>query len=254
MLNIAVKDLADAGVHFGHQTGRWNPKMRKFIFGPHNGIHIIDLDKTLARLESACQFLYEAAIHQKPVLFICTKKQGQEIIRESAQRCNMPYVVERWVGGTLTNLSTIRRSVARYHEIEAMEKDGRMAALPKKEITSLRRELGHLNRNLHGILKMEKLPAALFVVDINREAIAVAEARRLNIPIVGIVDTNTDPDRVDYPIPSNDDAIRAIKLITEIVSSAILQAQNELAQRAPVPAPAAEVATPLEPVAVAAMA
>lgn len=239
MLNITVKDLAEAGVHFGHQTGRWNPKMQRFIFGAHNGIHIIDLEKTLAALESACQFLYETALRQQQVLFVCTKKQGQESIREAALRCSMPCVVERWVGGTLTNLRTVRRSVARLREIEAMEADGRMNLLPKKEITRLRRELAHLRRNLHGILAMDKLPGAVYVVDINRESIAVNEARRLGVPIVAITDTNTDPDRVNYPIPANDDAIRAVKLITDILTSAITQAQSELAAQLSPQAPAA---------------
>ncbi len=236
MLEIAVKDLADAGVHFGHQTGRWNPKMRRYIFGAHNGIYIIDLEKTVAQLDLACQFLYETAQRQQQVLFVGTKKQAQETIREAAQRCRMPYVTERWVGGTLTNLTTIRRSVARWNELIQLETSGAINAMPKKEITQLRREALRLKRNLDGIQEMQKNPGALFVVDINREAIAIAEARRLRIPIVAITDTNTDPDLVDYPIPSNDDAIRAIKLITDIVASAVAQAQTELAPAIPAPA------------------
>ncbi len=226
-LTVNVQDLLDAGMHFGHQTKRWNPKMKRYIFGAHNGIYIIDLEKTLPLLLRAQQFIYDTIIRGRPVLLVATKRQAQEPVKEVAARFKQPCVVTRWLGGTLTNNQTIRRSVARMRELEKMETDGTMNSLPKKEVSRLRRELQKMQYNLSGIADMEKLPGAMFVLDINREANAVAEASRLKIPVVAVVDTNCDPDAIDYPIPGNDDSQRAIKLIVDIVGQTIEQAQAE---------------------------
>jgi small subunit ribosomal protein S2 len=203
----------EAGVHFGHQTERWNPKMRSFIFEARNGVHVIDVTQTKKKIDGALEFLRHLLLNGGEILFVGTKKQAKEVVREVAEKCHMHCVTERWLGGTLTNLTTIRKSVNRLREIERMEKEGIFAKLGKKEIASLRREAARLHKNLDGVLTMTKLPNALFVIDITQEKIAVAEARRLKIPIVALVDTNADPDQVTHMIPSNDDGIRAIRTL-----------------------------------------
>ena len=223
---VGVQDLLDAGLHFGHQTKRWNPKMKRYIHGAKNGIYIIDLNKTLSQLELAQTFLNDVVLRGEKVLFVGTKKQAREIIKTTAEDTNQPYVIHRWLGGMLTNNKTIRSSVARMQELQKMEKDGTMEKLLKKEVSVLRRELTKLERNLSGIASMEKKPGALFVVDLNREKLAIAEAHRLNIPIVAIVDTNTDPDEVNYPIPGNDDSLRSIGLIAEVLGETITKAHE----------------------------
>ena len=225
--NVAVQDLLDAGLHFGHQTKRWNPKMKKYIFGARNGIYILDLEKTLESLKVALNFVYDTVARGRSILFVGTKKQAHEAILGMADRTKQPYIVNRWLGGTLTNNVTIRKSVARMREIEKMETDGTMAKLPKKEVARLRHELERFQFNLSGIAAMEQMPGAIFIVDTVREAIAVAEATRLNIPVIALVDTNSDPDLVDYPIPGNDDALRSIDLICKLAGEAIEQAQAE---------------------------
>jgi small subunit ribosomal protein S2 len=228
VLNIGVKELLEAGVHFGHQTRRWNPKMKQFIFDARNGIYIIDLSKTLAQLEAAAEFLTKTVSKGGQVLFVGTKKQAQEAVREAAKTSGQPYVTERWLGGTLTNLKTVKRSLNRLKEIEKMETEGTlMANYVKQEQSALRREAARLFKNLDGIRSMDNLPEALFVVDVKREHNAVAEARRLKIPIVAVVDTNCDPDLVDYPIPGNDDAIRSVRLILGVITQSITQARAE---------------------------
>jgi small subunit ribosomal protein S2 len=257
VINIGIKELLEAGVHFGHQTRRWNPAMKPFIFDARNGIHIIDLSKTLAQLEAACTFLRGAAADGGQILFVGTKKQAQEAVKEAALSCGQPYVTQRWLGGTLTNMKTLRRSLARLKEIEKMEADGTINQYVKQEQSVLRREMARLLKNLEGIRTMDKLPAALFIVDIKREKNAVAEGRRLKIPIVAIVDTNCDPDLVDYPIAGNDDAIRSVRLILTAVVQAISKAKAEYEAKygrnkpAETPAPA-PVAAPAEPAAAAA--
>ncbi len=225
--DVSIQDLLEAGLHFGHRTKRWNPKMRKYLFGQRNGIYIIDLEETLAGLQQARQFIYDTVARGRQILFVGTKKQAQESLKAIAVQNKQPYVVNRWLGGTLTNNETIRKSIGRMREIEQMEKDGSINARPKKEIAQLRHELQKLQYNLCGIADMNGNPGALFVVDINCEAIAVAEANRLNIPVIALVDANVDPDPVDYPIPANDDAIRGIKLIAELVGLTIQQASAE---------------------------
>jgi small subunit ribosomal protein S2 len=216
-----VKRLLEAGVHFGHRTDRWNPKMKEFIFGPRNGIYILDLSRTAEQIRKAADFLRNAASQGGKVLFVGTKKPAQEVVKELAVRTGSLYVNGRWLGGTLTNLATIRRSVARLKSIEEKEKSGAMDLMPKKEAATLRREKVKLGRNLAGILDMDRNPAALVIVDITREDIAVREARRLNIPVVALADTNADPDHADIPIPCNDDAIRSIRAILEPLAEAI---------------------------------
>ena len=225
--DLSVRDLLDAGVHFGHQTKRWNPKMKSYIFDKRNGIHVIDLSKGLLALKASAEFLYELALSGKNVLFVGTKKQAQDNVRETAERSKQFHVTNRWLGGTLTNSSTIRKSVRRMRDIQQMEKDGTLGSMHKKEAASLRRELEKLQRGLSGIAGMSELPGAMVVIDINREAIAVAEARRLNVPVIAIVDTNCDPELVDYPIPGNDDAIRAIKLVCDVLGDAVQRANAE---------------------------
>ncbi len=210
---ISMKQLLEAGVHFGHQTRRWNPKMAKYIFTERNGIYIIDLQKTVKKVDEAYNFIRETAQNGGSILFVGTKKQAQEAMREEAVRCNQYYINERWLGGMMTNFKTIQKRVARLRQLEKMEEDGTFDVLPKKEVLGLRHEMEKLNKNLGGIKEMKKLPAALFVVDPRKEHIAVLEARKLNIPIVATVDTNCDPDEVDYVIPANDDAIRAVRLL-----------------------------------------
>ncbi len=229
--DVGIQELLDAGLHFGHQTKRWNPKMKPFIFDERNGIYIIDLAKSLARLNIAQKFLYDTVVTGRKVLFVGTKKQAQEPLKEAAERLNQFYVTHRWLGGTLTNASTVRRSVQRMRELERMEKEGELDKLAsKKESSMLRREYQKLYRNLCGIADMDNLPGAMFVVDVNRESIAVAEANRLGIPVVALVDTNCDPDPIDYPVPGNDDAIRAIRLVVKSVADTIQQASNEYAR------------------------
>ena len=225
--DVSIQDLLEAGLHFGHRTKRWNPKMRKFLFGQKNGIYIIDLVQTLEGLQKARQFIYDTVARGRQILFVGTKKQAQEALKTIATQNKQPYVVNRWLGGTLTNNETIRKSIARMREIEQMEKDGSINNLPKKEVAKLRHELEKLQYNLSGIADMNDNPGALFVVDINSEAIAVAEANRLNIPVIALVDANVNPDPIDYPIPANDDAIRGIKLIAELVGITIQQASME---------------------------
>ncbi len=225
--DVSIQDLLEAGLHFGHRTKRWNPKMRKFLFGQRNGIYIIDLEQTLDGLQKARQFIYDTVSRGRQVLFVGTKKQAQEALKTVASTHQQPFVVNRWLGGTLTNHETIRKSIARMREIEQMEKDGSINSHPKKEVSKIRHELEKLQYNLSGIADMQGNPGALFVVDINCEAIAVAEANRLNIPVIALVDANVNPDPIDYPVPANDDAIRGIKLITELVGLTIQQAQAE---------------------------
>lgn len=227
MLSIGVKELLDSGVHFGHQTKRWNPKMKRFIFDARNGIYIIDLSKTVTALQEACDFLSKTVSKGGKVLFVGTKKQAQEAVKEAAKSAGQFYVTERWLGGTMTNLKTVRKSVARLKQIEKMDADGTITQYGKQEASALRREAARLFKNLDGIRSMDGHPAAMFVVDIKREHNAVAEARRLNIPIVAIVDTNCDPDLVDYPIPGNDDAIRSVRLILSVITQTITQARSE---------------------------
>ena len=223
---ISMKQLLEAGVHFGHQTRRWNPKMAKYIFTERNGIYIIDLQKTVKKVDEAYNFIRETAQNGGNILFVGTKKQAQEAMREEAIRCNQFYVNERWLGGMMTNFKTIQKRVARLRQLEKMEEDGTFDVLPKKEVLGLRHEMEKLNRNLGGIKEMKKLPAALFVVDPRKEHIAVLEARKLNIPIVATVDTNCDPDEVDYVIPANDDAIRAVRLLASKMADAVLEGRQ----------------------------
>jgi small subunit ribosomal protein S2 len=259
VITIGIKELLEAGVHFGHQTRRWNPRMKKYIFDARNGIHIIDLSKTLTQLESACHFLEQTVGKGGKVLFVGTKKQAQQAVREAAETCGQPFVVERWLGGTLTNLKTIKRSLGRLKHIEQLEADGSISGYVKQEQSSLRREAARLNKNLGGIRTLDNHPDAVFIVDIKREHNAVAEARRLKVPIVALVDTNCDPDIVDLPIAGNDDAIRSVRLVLSVVVQAITRAKLEYeakfgrkadqpepaaAAEAPAPAPT-DAATPL---------
>lgn len=222
MTKVSIKSLLDAGSHFGHQTRRWNPKMKPYIFGSRGDIYIIDLKQTLFGLDKAYTYISETARRGGTVLFVGTKKQAQEAVADAANRCGMPYVNARWLGGMLTNFVTIRSRVNRMEELEAMEADGRMELLPKKEQILLRKELAKLQTNLNGIRNMKKVPDAIFVIDTNREAIAIHEARRLNLPVVGTLDTNCDPDDVDYGIPANDDAIRSVRLLAEFIADAVI--------------------------------
>ena len=226
MAIISMKHLLEAGVHFGHQTRRWNPKMAPYIFTERNGIYIIDLQKTVRKVEEAYMFVRNLSMEGKSVLFVGTKKQAQESIEAEAKRCNQYYVNNRWLGGMLTNFRTIRSRVERLNEIDKMEQTGQFELLPKKEVVKLQHEREKLEANLGGIREMKQLPGALFVVDPRKEHIAVAEARTLGIPIVAIVDTNCDPDEVDYVIPGNDDAIRAVKLIAGKMADAVLEGRQ----------------------------
>lgn len=216
-----LKRLLEAGVHFGHRTDKWNPKMKEFIFGPRNGIYILDLARTAAQIRKASDFLREVAAKGGKVLFVGTKKPAQEVVKELAERTNSHYVTGRWLGGTLTNLTTIRRSVSHLKSIEEKEKSGAMDLMPKKEAATLRREKAKLSRNLAGVLEMDKPPAAVIVIDMSREEIAVNEARRLRIPVIALADTNADPDKAEFPVPCNDDAIRSIRAILEPMAEAI---------------------------------
>ena len=240
MAVISMKQLLEAGVHFGHQTRRWNPKMAQYIFTERNGIYIIDLQKTVRKIDEAYMFIRDVALEGKSILFVGTKKQAQESIESEAKRCGMYFVNNRWLGGTLTNFRTIQTRIKKLNEIDKMEKDGQFEVLPKKEVIKLCAEREKLLKNLGGIREMKKLPGALFIVDPRKERIAVQEARILNIPIVAIVDTNCDPDEIDYVIPGNDDAIRAVKLIAGKLADAVLEGkQGEQIEEA---APAVEAA------------
>ena len=229
---VGVRDLLEAGLHFGHQTKRWNPKMKRYIFDKRNGIHIIDLSKSLVLLEESLQFLHDVVARGQSVLFVGTKKQAQKIIKETAAECGQHYVTHRWLGGTLTNNVTIRKGVKRMREIEAVLGDEGKAPSSKKELAKLNREFTKLNRNLSGVADMDKMPGAMLIVDINREAIAVAEANKSNIPVCAIVDTNCNPDPIDYVIPGNDDAIRAIGLICGAAKEQIQKGVAEYAEKA----------------------
>jgi len=230
MATLTMKELLEAGVHFGHQTKRWNPKMQKYIFGERNGIYIIDLQKTLKKFREAYAYVRDLAASGGTVLFVGTKKQAQETVFEEAGRCDMFYVNHRWLGGTLTNFATIRKSIARLKRLDEMSETGEYERLPKKEVIGLERERAKLQSALVGIKDLDRLPAAVFIVDPKKEKIAVEEAQRLAIPIVAIVDTNCDPTGIDYPIPGNDDAIRAVRLITSRIADAILEGAGTLAK------------------------
>ncbi|MBM4140054.1 MAG: 30S ribosomal protein S2 [Nitrospira sp.] len=225
-----IKELLEAGVHFGHQVKRWHPKMKKYIFGERNGIYIIDLQKTLKGLEDAYNFIRGVALTGTPVLFVGTKKQAQDSIQEESVRAGAFYVNQRWLGGMLTNFSTIKKSIERLKKIESMKADGILDLLPKKEVASMEKEKDKLEKNLSGIKDIPGIPGAVFIVDPKKERIAIAEARKLSVPIVAIVDTNCDPDEVDYVIPGNDDAIRAIRLITSKIADAVLEGKETLSK------------------------
>lgn len=239
MTKVSITSLLDAGSHFGHQTRRWNPKMKPYIFGSRGDIYIIDLKQTLVGLDQAYTFVSELAKKGGTVLFVGTKKQAQEAVADAANKCGMPYVNARWLGGILTNFVTIRSRVNRMEELEAMEADGRMAVLPKKEQILLHKELSKLQTNLNGIRNMKRTPDAVFVIDTNREAIAIHESRRLDIPVVGTLDTNCDPDDVDFGIPANDDAIRSVRLLADFIADAVIAGVG-------VPVTAADMAAPAE--------
>ncbi len=226
MAVISMKQLLEAGVHFGHQTRRWNPKMATYIFTERNGIYIIDLQKTVKKLEEAYFFVRDMAASGESILFVGTKKQAQDAIKEEAERCGQFYVNARWLGGMLTNFKTMRTRIARLNQLQKMQADGTFDLLPKKEVIKLQLEIAKLEKYLGGVKEMKKLPGALFVVDSRKEKNAIAEARELNIPIVAIVDTNCDPDEIDYVIPGNDDAIRAIKLISQTMANAVLEGKQ----------------------------
>ena len=226
MAVVAMKQLLEAGVHFGHQTRRWDPKMAEYIFQARNGIHIIDLQKTSKKIDEAYAFLKEQAEEGKTVLFVGTKKQAQECMKEAAIKCGMYYVDQRWLGGMLTNFETIRARVQRLKDLEAMQEDGTFEILPKKEVILLKKEMEKLERNLGGIKEMEELPGVIFLVDPKKEKIAILEAKKLGIPVVGLVDTNCNPEEVDYAIPGNDDAIRAVKLIADVMANAVIEGRQ----------------------------
>lgn len=226
MAVVAMKQLLEAGVHFGHQTRRWDPKMAEYIFQARNGIHIIDLQKTSKKLDEAYAFVKEQAEEGKTVLFVGTKKQAQECMKEAALKCGMFYVDQRWLGGMLTNFGTIQKRIQRLKDLEAMEQDGTFDVLPKKEVILLKKEMEKLERNLGGIKKMNELPGVIFLVDPKKERIAILEAKKLGIPVVGLVDTNCNPEEVDYAIPGNDDAIRAVKLIADVMANAVIEGKQ----------------------------
>jgi small subunit ribosomal protein S2 len=227
-MNITVKDLLDAGVHFGHQLRRFNPKSKKFVFDNRHGISVIDLEKTYAQLEAAAKFVEETVAGGKDVLLVGTKRQARDLIKEAAIGCNMPYATSRWLGGTLTNFVTVRRSIDKYKKYINWESDGTLDKMHNKESAAIRREMSRMNRNFEGIVELEKMPGAMFVIDTKTEDIAVAEANRLKIPVIALVDTNSDPSKTDYPIPGNDDSIKSIRVIVEVIMDAI---QAGLAQR-----------------------
>ena len=226
MAVVAMKQLLEAGVHFGHQTRRWDPKMAEYIFQARNGIHIIDLQKTSRKIDEAYAFVKEQVEEGKTVLFVGTKKQAQECMKEAALSCGMFYIDQRWLGGMLTNFKTIRTRVERLKKLEAMEQDGTFEVLPKKEVIVLKKEMAKLETNLGGIKDMEELPGVIFIVDSKKEAIAIQEAKKLNIPVVGLVDTNCSPEDIDYVIPGNDDAIRSVKLIAQVIANAVIEGKQ----------------------------
>lgn len=251
MQSVTLKQLLETGVHFGHQTRRWNPKMQKYIFGEKSGIYIINLELTLECLNRALAFLKKVALEGKEILFVGTKKQAQEVVKEAADRCRMPYVHSRWLGGMLTNFATVRKSVARLDWIDQMEREGNFKFITKKEVSGLVKERGKLMRCLLGVRQMKKLPGALFLIDTKKEEIALREAIKLGIPTVALIDTNCDPELVNYPIPGNDDAIRAIKLFCDLIAEVVSEARKETAPaeellEPPVPAEPAAIAPPAE--------
>lgn len=241
-MNITVKDLLDAGVHFGHQTRRWNPKSKPYVFDHRHGISIINLEKTYALLEKASAFIEDLVASGKDIMFVGTKRQAQEILREAATTCNMPFAVNRWMGGAMTNWTTSKASLDKYKRYLRMEADGELQKLPGKEQAAIRREMARMHRNFEGMLEIKGLPKALFVIDVKNETIAVAEARRLKIPVIALVDTNSDPTLVDYPIPGNDDAVKSIRLVTEVIMEAV---QNGLARRSEAPSAPQQGLTPI---------
>ena len=230
MAVVTMKSLLESGVHFGHQVKRWDPRMKKYIFAERNGIHIIDLQKTIVSIKDAYEAVRKATVAGKSVLFVGTKKQAQQAIAKEAERCGMYYVNNRWLGGMLTNFATIKKSLLRLKKLEKMEVDGTFESLTKKEIASIQKEKAKLEKNLGGIKEMKELPGIIFIIDTHKEQIAVTEARRMGIPIVAVVDTNCNPEGIDYPIPGNDDAIRAITLFTQIIANAVIDADNETAR------------------------
>lgn len=226
MAVVAMKQLLEAGVHFGHQTRRWDPKMAEYIFQARNGIHIIDLQKTSKKIDEAYSFMKEQAEEGKTVLFVGTKKQAQECVKEAAEKCGMYYVDQRWLGGMLTNFGTIRNRIDRLNELETMQEDGTFDVLPKKEVILLKKEMEKLEKNLGGIKEMKELPGVMFIVDPKKERIGILEAKKLGIPVIGLIDTNCNPEDVDYAIPGNDDAIRAVKLITDVMANAVIEGRQ----------------------------
>ena len=226
MAVVAMKQLLEAGVHFGHQTRRWDPKMAEYIFQARNGIHIIDLQKTSKKLDEAYAFVKEQAEEGKSVLFVGTKKQAQECMKEAALKCGMFYVDQRWLGGMLTNFGTIQKRIQRLKDLEAMQEDGTFDVLPKKEVILLKKEMDKLEKNLGGIKDMNELPGVIFLLDPKKERIAILEAKKLGIPVVGLVDTNCNPEELDYPIPGNDDAIRAVSLIADVIANAVIEGKQ----------------------------
>ncbi len=246
MAVVAMKQLLEAGVHFGHQTRRWDPKMAEYIFQARNGIHIIDLQKTSKKLDEAYAFMKEQAEAGKTVLFVGTKKQAQDCMKEAAEKSGMYYVNQRWLGGMLTNFETIQKRVQRLNELETMQEDGTFDVLPKKEVILLKKEMEKLEKNLGGIKEMKEIPGVLFVVDPKKERIAILEARKLNIPVVGLIDTNCNPEDVDYAIPGNDDAIRAVKLIADVMANAIVEGRQGESMDAQTEEVAEEMATETE--------
>ena len=226
MAVVAMKQLLEAGVHFGHQTRRWDPKMAEYIFQARNGIHIIDLQKTSKKLDEAYEFIKEQAEEGKTVLFVGTKKQAQECMKEAAIKCGMFYIDQRWLGGMLTNFDTIQKRIQRLKDLETMQEDGTFDVLPKKEVILLKKEMEKLEKNLGGIKEMNELPGVIFLVDPKKERIAILEAKKLGIPVVGLVDTNCNPEELDYPIPGNDDAIRAVKLIADVMANAVIEGKQ----------------------------
>ena len=246
MAVVAMKQLLEAGVHFGHQTRRWDPKMAEYIFQARNGIHIIDLQKTSKKLDEAYSFLKEQAEEGKTILFVGTKKQAQDCVKEAAEKCGMYYVNQRWLGGTLTNFGTIRKRIERLEQLEKMQEDGTFDVLPKKEVIILKKEMEKLEKNLGGIKDMKELPGVMFIVDPKKERIGILEARKLGIPVIGLIDTNCNPEDVDYPIPGNDDAIRAVALIADCMANAVIEGrqgesmeavENEMTEQAEETAP-----------------
>ena len=230
MAVVAMKQLLEAGVHFGHQTRRWDPRMAEYIFQARNGIHIIDLQKTSKKIDEAYEFLREQSEEGKTVLFVGTKKQAQDCMKEAAEKCGMYYVNQRWLGGMLTNFAAIEKRIQRLNELEKMEEDGTFDVLPKKEVTLLKKEMDKLNKNLGGIKEMKEMPGVIFIVDPKKERNAILEARKLNIPTIGLIDTNCNPNDVDYAIPGNDDAIRAVKLIADCMANAVIEGRQGEAQ------------------------